>query len=126
MATTTATASWGVTGTAPVTGVMTDCEYGEESILGPEQNEVGSIINQTKYDIRKTANCTVQVAAGTAAPAAGTQVTIDGKTMYVTSARVVENNTSYRKIQISAEAYALCTATQAASGIGSSTPSQGS
>lgn len=117
MATTQPTASWGITGTAPVTGVMTDCEFGEESVLGPEQNEVGSIINQTKYDVRKTANCTVQVAAGTEAPLTGTAVTINGEAMYVTSARVVENNTSYRKIQISAEAYALCTTTQAATGI---------
>lgn len=117
MATTTATASWGVGSEVPVTGVLTDFDSSEEPVLGPEQNEVGSVINQTKYDVRKTINCTVQVAAATAKPAAGAAFAVEGQTYYVTSSRIVENNTSYRKIQVTAEAYAHCTATQAAEGI---------
>lgn len=119
MATTTKTASWGVTETAPITGVITDFEMSEEPVNAPEQNEVGSIINQTMHDIHKTASCTVQVAAGTAAPKAGSAITLGSETMYVTSARITENNTSYRKIAITAESYKHCNATEAATGIGS-------
>lgn len=119
MATTTKTASWGVTETSPITGVITDFEMSEEPVNAPEQNEVGSVINQTMHDIRKSASCTVQVAAGTAAPKAGSAITFGNETMYVTSARITENNTSYRKIAITAESYKHCTATEPATGIGS-------
>lgn len=117
-------ASWGITsgldaGTA-VTGVVTDFESSAETVLAPEQNEVGSVINQTMYDKHFTCSCTVQVAAGTAAPKAGEAVTLGSKTWYVTSARVTENNTSYRKIAVQAERYVLCTATEAATGIDAS------
>ena len=44
---------------------------------------------------------------------------VNGKSWYVTSSRVTENNTSYRKIAVTAERYVLCTATEAATGIGS-------
>lgn len=123
--TTTKTASWGVTtaigADSPVSGVVTDYEDSCEPILAPEQNEVGSIINQTMYDKHETCSFTVQVAAGTAKPAAGAAVTVGGKTYYVTSARVTENNGAYRKISMQAERYVHCTATEAASGISSGT-----
>ena len=120
--TTTKTASWGcssVIGTdSPVTGVVTDYDDACEPVLAPEQNEVGSTINQTMYDKHYTCSLTVQVAAGTAKPEAGAQVTIGGTTWYVTSSRVTENNSTYRKISMQAERYVHCNATEAASGIG--------
>lgn len=119
--TTTKTASWGVTtaiGTdSPVTGVVTDYEDAGEPVLAPEQNEVGSTINQTMYDKHYTCSFTVQVASGTAKPEAGSAITVGGKTWYVTSARVTENNNSYRKIALQAERYVHCDATEVASGI---------
>ena len=119
--TTTKTASWGVTtaigSDSPVTGVVTDYEDACEPVLAPEQNEVGSTINQTMYDKHYTCSFTVQVAASTAKPGAGTAITVGGKTWYVTSARVTENNNSYRKIALQAERYVHCNATEAASGI---------
>lgn len=121
MATSQKTASWGVTETsAGVTGVITDIEFAVESVTAPEENEVGSVINQTMYDVHKTANATVQVAAGTAIPKAGQAITFGSETMYVTSARLVENNKSYRKIMIAAESFALCSAVENATGITSS------
>ena len=70
--TTTKTASWGVTtaigSDSPVTGVVTDYEDACEPVLAPEQNEVGSTINQTMYDKHYTCSFTVQVAASTAKP----------------------------------------------------------
>lgn len=119
--TTTKTASWGVTtaigADSPVTGVVTDYEDACEPVLAPEQNEVGSTINQTMYDKHYTCSFTVQVAASTAKPAAGSAITVGGTTWYVTSARITENNNSYRKIALQAERYVHCNATEAASGI---------
>lgn len=119
--TTTKTASWGVTtaigADSPVTGVVTDYEDACEPVLAPEQNEVGSTINQTMYDKHYTCSFTVQVAASTAKPHAGSAISVGGTTWYVTSARVTENNNSYRKIALQAERYVHCDATEAASGI---------
>lgn len=115
--TTQKTASWGVGTTSPITGVITDYEDSCEATLAPEQNEVGSVIQQTMYDKHWTASCTVQVASNANKPKAGAAITLGSKNMYVTSARYVENNTSYRKISIQAECYEHCTATTAASGI---------
>jgi hypothetical protein len=119
--TTTKTASWGVTtaigADSPVTGVVTDYDDACEPVLAPEQNEVGSTINQTMYDKHYTCSFTVQVAASTAKPDAGSAITVGGKTWYVTSARITENNNSYRKIALQAERYVHCDATEAASGI---------
>ena len=119
--TTTKTASWGVTtaigADSPVTGVVTDYDDAGEPVLSPEQNEVGSTINQTMYDKHYTCSFTVQVAASTAKPHAGSAISVGGTTWYVTSARVTENNNSYRKIALQAERYVHCNATEAASGI---------
>lgn len=119
--TTTKTASWGVStaigSDSPVTGVVTDYEDACEPVLAPEQNEVGSTINQTMYDKHYTCSFTVQVAKGTAKPDGGKQIAVNGENWYVTSSRVTENNNAYRKIAIQAERYVHCTATEAASGI---------
>lgn len=123
--TTTKTASWGInsglSASSVVTGVVTDYEEASEPVLSPEQNEVGSVINQTMYDKHETCSFTVQVAAGTSKPDAGAAITVGGKSFYVTSARITENNVAYRKIAVQAERYALCDATEAATGIGGGT-----
>lgn len=117
--TTTGSASWGVTGSASgagsVTGIITDIESGSEAVLAPEYNEAGQVVRQTHYDTKTTMSVTVEVAANVDAPAAGSAITINGVSGYVTSARVVESNQAYRKISISAECYANCTAVTAAS-----------
>lgn len=122
--TTTKTASWGIStirGQTAVAGVVTDYDDAEEPILAPEHNEVGTVINQTQYDRHFTCSFTVQVASGTAKPLGGAAITIATKTWYVTSARITESNSAYRKIAISAERYALCTETELASGVTSGT-----
>lgn len=117
MATTQKTASWGVSTSSPVTGVITDWNEAEAAVNAPELNEVGSTINQTMHDIHYTATATVQVAAGTDKPAAGTAVTVNDHTYYVVNAEIVESNSAYRKITLSLESFALCTAVEKADGI---------
>lgn len=115
--TTSGTASWGVTDgntVTSVTGIVTECEVSEEPSLAPEYNEVGAVVKQTQYDVRKTATATVEVASSVNAPGAGTQITVAGLQGYVTSSRVVETNQAYRKIQVTVETYANCAATTAA------------
>ena len=115
--TTSGTASWGVTdGTTVtnVTGVITDCEVNGEPVLAPEYNEIGAVIKQTQYDTHTTVDVTVEVAANVSAPVAGASIMIAGVAGYVTRSRVVESNQAYRKILISAECYANCAATTAA------------
>lgn len=112
--TSTGTASWGVTGalsgTGSVTGIITDIDDGAEAILAPEYNEIGQVVKQTHYDTKKTVSCTVEVAAGTAKPAPGAAITINGVAGYVVNSKVVESNQAYRKISITAECYSKCTA----------------
>ena len=115
--TTTGIASWGVSGgtsVSTVTGVITDIDVGGEPILAPEYNEIGAVIKQTMYDEHTTVDVTVEVAAGTSKPDSGASITIAGVAGYVVRARIVENNQAYRKILVSAEAYANCTTTSAA------------
>ena len=112
------TASWGVYArTDKVSGVITDFENSSEAVIAPEQNEMGSVINQTMYDMHKTISMTIQVKSTTTPPVVGSKISIDNNHYYVTSARVVESNSAYRKIAISAESFALCTETESATGI---------
>lgn len=117
MATTSGTASWGVSGSATgVTGVITHIDVDDEGALAPEYNELGQVIKQTLYDHHKTANVTVEVPANTAPPAAGAAATVAGVAGYVVRSRVVEDNRAYRHIEVTVEAYTNCTATTAAGG----------
>ena len=103
-------ASWGVTGSATgVQGIITSIEDGAEYIMAPEHNEIGQVVKQTLYDTQKTATFTVEVAANTNIPSKGTPVTVNNQQMYVKTARKLEDNNSYRRIQITAEAYENCT-----------------
>lgn len=112
MATTSGTASWGVTAAAPsgVTGVLTHFESDAEGILAPQYNELGQVIQQVHYDRHATMSCTVEVAADVEPPKTGSVVTVNGTQYYVTRARIVEDNRSYRHIEISGETYANCNA----------------
>lgn len=102
-------ASWGVTGSATgVTGIITSIEDGAEYIMAPEHNEIGQVVKQALYDTQKTATFTVEVAAGTNIPGKGTVITVNGQSMYIKTARKLEDNNSYRRIQITAEAYENC------------------
>ena len=109
--TTRGNASWGVsdgTTVTNVTGVVTDIDVGEEPMMEPQRNEIGAVIKQTLYDRRAEVNVTVEVAAGTAKPKSGAVITIAGVQGYVARSRVVESNSRYRAINITAEAYPNC------------------
>lgn len=108
-ATTTHTASWGVSGTVgSVSGIATDIDINGQALIGLEQNEVGAVVGAAHYDDHTTVSATVLVAASTAKPTLGSQATIAGVTGFVTGAEVVENNMSYRKIRVTIEAYENC------------------
>lgn len=119
-ATTSGTATWGVTSTCSgVSGIVTDIEVNEEAQTAPEYNEVGAVVKQTHYDTHTTVNATVEVAAGTSLPTSGSSITIAGKSGYVRTARLVESNQAYQKIAVTAERWANCAATTSPSGSGS-------
>ena len=101
--TTTGTASWGVTAAAPIAGVITDYEESVTASLAPQYNEVGAICKMTKYDEVTTITATVEVATGTKPPEPGSSISFGGKSAYVKDAKVVESNSAYRKISITAE-----------------------
>ncbi len=108
-ATTSGIAAWGVQGGVNgVQGIVTDIERAVEAQLAPEYNEVGAVVKQTADDEHVTLNCTVEVAAGTQPPAAGTSISINGKQGYVVSARLTESNQAYRKIAVQAEYWTNC------------------
>lgn len=113
-----ATASWGVYGTfTDVTGVITDLSISQSALTGAEQNEVGSIIQQTLYDVHSTITVTVGVDSDEQPPDIGQQVTIANVKYYVTSAEIIESNSAYRKIRITAERYSNCEEAKNAEGI---------
>lgn len=110
--TTTGIASWGVTGAVTgVSGIVTSIGHDDEAVLAPEYNEAGQVVKQTLYDVHTTLDATVEVAAGTALPAVGSQITIDGKQGYVVKAKLAEDNQAYRKISLTVELYANCNRT---------------
>ena len=115
MATTTHTAAWGVSGSVTgVTGVVQEIRHSNAAVLGTEQNELGAVIGQVIYDKKKTLTATILVASGTSLPEEGSAMTIDGVSCYCVNASIIESNTSYRRISVTAEAFTNCTATSAA------------
>lgn len=108
------TASWGVSSTVSgdgsVTGIVTSIETGAEAVVAPEYDEKGRVIKQTHYDTKFTASCTVEVGSSEELPEPGDPITIGDFSGYVLSAKLTEENQSYRKIAITAECYANCTA----------------
>lgn len=128
--TTTRYASWGISSgmavTSTVDGVVTDFDVNVEPVLAAEQNEEGSVIGQVRYDNHLSGNATVQVKSSSTLPNIGDTINIASSesgqvsvsTYYITSLRVVENNTSFRKIVVGLEAYYLCGETSPTSGLG--------
>ena len=109
--TTQGNASWGVSDGTSITnviGVITDIDSGEDPQMEPQRNEIGAVIKQTLYDRRAEVNVTVEVAAGTVKPAAGSAINVAGVQGYVTRSRVVESNQRYRAFNITVEAYPNC------------------
>ena len=113
MATTSATAEWGVRGTCNFgSGVVTDVQVHTEFSSSPELNEVGAVIQQAQYDEHMTATATVQCKHGVALPKNTQIVTVksggSSVTGYVTGCDIIESNQAYVKLQISCECYTNC------------------
>ena len=112
MATQKATANWGIAGrkvSAP-SGVLVDYQATQEPLLYSETDASGATVGQFMYDRRVTVSFVVMVALSTKAPNTGTEVQVNGDAYYVTNSQIVESNRAYRKIQVTAERYARCSA----------------
>lgn len=114
MATTTSLAVWGVQVETPTDiaqkteGYITSFDKNSEMMVGDEQNELGAVIGKHKYDEKSTVTVSLIVAAGVEPPTIGKQITIAGVKYYITSASVVESNSDFRKLRVSAERYKDC------------------
>lgn len=116
MATTSATAEWGVNGSSGFysKGVVTDVQVHVEFSSSPELNEVGAVIQQAQYDEHKTATATIQCKHDVALPAKGDSVEIKAGASsvkgYVTGCDIVESNQAYVKATVNVECYTNCAA----------------
>ena len=114
MATTKSLAVWGVQVETPTDiastteGYITSFDKNSEIMVGDEQNELGAVIGKHKYDEKSTVTVSLIVAAGVEPPPIGKQITIAGVKYYITSASVVESNSDFRKLRVSAERYKDC------------------
>ena len=118
MATTAATAEWGVKGTVSGAsygaGVVTDVQTHVEFSTSPELNEVGAVIQQAKYDEHFTASATISCKHTATLPKDGAAITIKsgGDTVqgYVSGCDIIESNQSFVKFQVNIECYQNCKA----------------
>lgn len=112
-------ATWGVTKgpftgiAATGSGIITSYDETTEMMVGSEQNEIGAIIGQHKYDEKTTITMTLIVADSVEMPTVGKKITLSGtdssaKVAYVTSATVTESNTDFRKLRVTLEKYTNC------------------
>ena len=114
MATTTSLAVWGVQVDTPsdiagaTEGFITSFDKNSEMMVGTEQNELGAVIGQHKYDEKTTVSFSLIVAKDVKPPTVGKQITIDSVKYYVTSAAVTESNSDFRKLRVTAERYKDC------------------
>ena len=114
MATTLATAEWGVKGSSefPKAGVVTDVQVHVEFSSSPELNEIGAVIQQAQYDEHKTATATIQCKHEVALPTAKDVITIKAGASsvegYVTGCDIVESNQAYVKAIVNVECYTNC------------------
>lgn len=108
-ATTSGTAQWGVKFTCSgITGVMTDCDAGNEPVYAMQYNEIGAVIQAVLYDQHKTINCTLEVAAGVSLDDYPKQITVAGVQGMLTAAHLVESNNAFRKYTATIEAWKNC------------------
>ena len=112
-------ATWGVTKgpftgiAATGSGIITSYDETTEMMVGSEQNEIGAIIGQHKYDEKTTITMTLIVADSVEMPTVGKKITLSGTdsastAAYVTSATVTESNTDFRKLRVTLEKYTNC------------------
>ena len=112
-----ATGTWGVAHRGnPIGGVLVDFQINCEPMLYSETDALGTIVGQFVYDSHMTATLTA-VVGSEAAISAGDSVSVNGSTLYVTSAQVIESNQAFCKIQVTAERYASCTAVEGTTGM---------
>lgn len=86
--------------------VVTDLSATDEAQHQYEYDQQGSVVGDTVYDHRYSIACTVQVPQTVEHPKSGTVLTIDGKLYIVISVAEIQNNQSYRKVQLSLERWA--------------------
>ena len=108
-------ASWGIntghitagkgllSGTGTASGVVTNWEETGDYRAGELQNEVGSLIWRHVYDVVRSVNCSLITAFVDNLPAPGTYVTVGSKYYWIKTARIVENNGSYAKLDVTLE-----------------------
>ena len=108
-------ASWGIntshitagkgllSGTGAASGIVTNWEETGDYRAGELQNEVGSLIGRHVYDVVRSVSCSLITAFVDNLPAPGTYVTVGGKYYWIKTARIVENNGSYAKLDITLE-----------------------
>ncbi len=115
-ATTTGAAQWGVAFTAAgITGVLTDCEVGNEPVTANQLNELGAVIRTVMYDLHQTVTGTLEVAPAFTLPTLPAQATVGGVQGMITSARLVESNNAFRKYLVTVEAWTNCNSMTSAS-----------
>lgn len=89
---------------APYAGcVVTDCSETDEAQHQYEYDQQGSVVGDVVYDRHYTFTCTVQVPKEVAHPQSGTVLTIGEKTYTVLNVTTIQNNQSYRKVQLTLE-----------------------
>ena len=108
-------ASWGIntghitagkgllSGTGTASGVVTNWEETGDYRAGELQNEVGSLIGRHVYDVVRSVSCSLITAFVDNLPAPGTYVTVGSKYYWIKTARIVENNGSYAKLDVTLE-----------------------
>lgn len=90
-------ATWGISDSVNY-GIIQSRDYSESHKTGECRNELGQLIRMEQYDQEYQGVFTI-VTTGTL-PSIGDSITIEGKSMYVSSIEVTENNTSYQKAKI--------------------------
>lgn len=90
-------ATWGVSDSVTY-GIIQSRDYSESHKTGECRNELGQLIRMEQYDQEYNGVFTI-ITTGTL-PKIGDSITIEKKTMYVSSIEVTENNTSYQKAKI--------------------------
>lgn len=89
---------------APYVGcVVTDYSETDEPQHQYEYDQKGSVVGDTVYDRRRSISCTVQVPKEVEHPQSGTVLTIGDKGYIVINVNVIQNNQSYRKVQLTLE-----------------------
>ena len=101
-------ASWGVSGTCSISGIVTSLKVQSDGMFQAETDDYGSVCRQILYDLHSQVTVQVIVALEAELPDVGGQIMIMGYGYYVRSGTVIETNSTYRKFQIVAEKYAKC------------------